>query len=51
LKYTLKLLSETYGNRIGKVSLTGYCIKRIALNDIHIDVLEDTLRLGMGQAK
>ena len=40
-------LSETYGKRIGKASVTGYCIKFKMLNDIHIGVLEDALRLGV----
>jgi len=40
-------LSETYGKRIGKASVTGYCIKFKSLKDIHIDVLEDALRLGV----
>lgn len=42
-------LSETYGKRIGKASVTSYCIKFKTLNDIHIDVLEDAMRFGMGQ--
>ena len=33
-------LSRTYGDKIGKASVTGYCIKFKALKDINIKVLE-----------
>jgi len=39
-------LAETYGKRLGKASVTGYCIKFNALNDIDIDVLEEAIRFG-----
>jgi hypothetical protein len=41
-------LLRTYGKKIGKASVTGYCIKFKALNDIKIDVLEAAIRYGVG---
>jgi Domain of unknown function (DU1801) len=40
-------LAQTFGNRIGKASVTGYCIKFKALKDINIDVLEAAIRYGV----
>lgn len=40
-------LAETYGETIGKASVTGYCIKFKALKDIDIDVLEAAMRDGV----
>lgn len=40
-------LSREYGGRIGKASVTGYCIKFKALKDIDVDVLEEALRAGL----
>ncbi|MEO6148627.1 MAG: DUF1801 domain-containing protein [Mucilaginibacter sp.] len=40
-------LSQTYGGKIGKASVTGYCIKFKALKDINIDVLEAAIRYGV----
>lgn len=46
-----KYLAETYGERIGKASVSGYCIKFKALKDINIDILKeaihDRLRIGI----
>lgn len=39
-----KYLAQTYGERIGKASVTGYCIKFKTLRDINIDVLEEAIR-------
>ncbi len=36
-------LSKTYGDRIGKASVTGYCIKFKALKDINQNVLEEAI--------
>jgi hypothetical protein len=36
-------LSATYGQTLGKASITGYCIKFKRLADVHIDVLEDLI--------
>ena len=41
-----KYLSATYGGKIGKASVTGYCIKFKALGDIDSDVLEAAIRYG-----
>jgi hypothetical protein len=43
-------LAQSYGGRIGKASITGYCIKFKSLKDINIDVLEEAMRDGF-QAK
>lgn len=40
-------LAETYGDRIGKASVTGYCIKFKALKDIDLDVLRAAVRDGL----
>ena len=37
-------LSKTYGGRLGKARLTGYCIKFKKRSDIHIEVLEEIIR-------
>ena len=42
-----KYLVQTYGETIGKASVTGYCIKFKALKDINIDVLEAAIRYGI----
>jgi hypothetical protein len=41
-----KYLAETYGKKLGKASVTGYCIKFRTLKDINIDVLEAAIRYG-----
>jgi hypothetical protein len=41
-----KYLARTYGKKIGKASVTGYCIKFKALKDINIDVLGAAIRYG-----
>ena len=41
-------LPKTYANKIGKASVTGYCIKFKKLKDINIDVLEAAIRYGIG---
>jgi len=38
-----KYLSESYGKRLGKASITGYCIKFRYIKDINIDVLEEII--------
>ena len=42
-----KYLSQTYGKKIGKASVSGYCIKFRTLKDINIDVLEAAIRQGL----
>lgn len=39
-------LAETYGNKIGKASVSGYCIKFKALKNINIEILEAAIRDG-----
>src|SRR3977135_3192588 len=41
-----KYLAQTYGKKLGKASVTGYCIKFKTLKDINIDVLEAAIRFG-----
>ena len=41
-----KYLNNTYGKKLGKASVTGYCIKFKTLKDINIDVLEVAIRDG-----
>src|SRR5260370_36724876 len=42
-----KYLAQTYGKKIGKASVTGYCIKFKTLKDINIDILEAAIRYGV----
>jgi hypothetical protein len=42
-------LPKAFGKKIGKATVTGYCIKFKALNDIDIDALEAAMRYGAGQ--
>lgn len=42
-------LPKTYGKKIGKASVTGYCIKFKTLKDIHADILETAIRDGFAQ--
>jgi hypothetical protein len=39
-------LTQTYGKKIGKAKVTGYCIRFKKLQDVHIDILESALRYG-----
>jgi Domain of unknown function (DU1801) len=39
-------LAKTYEKKIGKASVTGYCIKFKTLKDINIEVLEAAIRYG-----
>jgi hypothetical protein len=41
-----KYLAETYGNKLGKASVSGYCIKFKKLKDIDVNVLEAAIRDG-----
>lgn len=40
-------LSETYGDKIGKASVTGYCIKFKALKDINLEILKAAILDGL----
>ncbi|MBK9221812.1 MAG: DUF1801 domain-containing protein [Saprospiraceae bacterium] len=44
-----KYLPETYGEKIGKASVTSYCIKFKTLKDISIDTLEAAILDGVKQ--
>ena len=39
-------LAQTYGEKLGKATVTGYCIKFKALKDINVDVLEAAIKFG-----
>ena len=41
-----KYLANTYGKKLGKASVTGYCIKFKALKEINIGVLQEAIRFG-----
>lgn len=41
-----KYLAETYGKKLGKASVTGYCIKFSALKNIDIDTLKTAILDG-----
>lgn len=40
-------LAQTFGKKIGKASVTGYCIKFKTLKDIDVDVLEKAIIYGV----
>lgn len=42
-------LARTYGQVIGKASVTGYCIKLKALKDVDVDVLVAAMRDGISR--
>jgi hypothetical protein len=42
-----KYLAKTYGKKLGKASVTGYCIRFKALKDINIETLEAAIRYGL----
>lgn len=44
-----KYLAQTFGKKLGKARVTGYCIKFKTLNDINIDRLEAAIRYGIEQ--
>src|SRR3954468_23599655 len=44
-------LAKTYGKKLGKASVTGYCIKFKSLKDINVDVLEEAIRYGLKAQK
>ena len=46
-----KYLAETLGKKIGKASVTGYCIKFKALKDVNINILEEAIRFGVEATK
>ena len=40
-------LAKTYGKKLGKASVTGYCIKFKTLKDINTDILESAIQYGV----
>jgi hypothetical protein len=40
-------LKNSYGDRIGKASITGYCVKFRSLKDVDIGVIEDMCRSAL----
>ena len=42
-----KYLAQTYGKKLGKASVSGYCIKFKTLKEINIDILEEAIRYGL----
>jgi hypothetical protein len=43
-----KYLSQTFGEKIGKATVTGYCIKFKSLKNIDMNVLADAMRYAVG---
>ena len=41
-----KYLAQTYGKKLGKASVTGYCIRFKTLKDVNTDVLAAAIRFG-----
>jgi Domain of unknown function (DU1801) len=44
-----KYLAETYGKKLGKASVTGYCIKFKVLKDVNSEILQAAIRDGIEQ--
>ena len=44
-------LTQAYGKKMGKASISGYCIKFKTLKDINIDTLEAAIRDRLEQAE
>ena len=40
-------LVDTYGKKLGKASVTGYCIKFKTIKDINTDILQAAIRYGV----
>ncbi len=45
-----KYLANTFAKKIGKASVTGYCIKFKALKDINLDILEAAIQFGIKES-
>lgn len=45
-----KYLAETYGSRLGKAKVTGYCISFRSIQDVDLGVLEDVVADALGSA-
>ena len=44
-------LAQTYGKKLGKASVTGYCIKFKTLKDINMDILQAAIISGVEATK
>ena len=44
-----KYLAQAYGKKLGRASVTGYCIKFRTLQDVNRDILEEAMRYGIEQ--
>ena len=44
-------LSQAYGKKLGKASVSGYCIKFKTLKDINTDILEAAIRYGFEESQ
>jgi hypothetical protein len=40
-------LAQAFGKKIGKASVTGYCVRFKALKEINMDILEAAMRYGV----
>jgi len=40
-------LNQTYGKKLGKASVTGYCIKFKTIKDINTDILQAAIQDGI----
>lgn len=40
-------LAKTYGKKLGKASVTGYCIKFKTLSDVNVDLLIEAIQYGV----
>ena len=40
-------LTQTFGKKLGKANVSGYCIRFKTLKDINIDILEAAIRYGV----
>jgi hypothetical protein len=40
-------LSKTFGKKLGKANVTGYCIKFKTIKDIDVDILQEAIRYGV----
>ena len=44
-------LARTYGKKLGKATVSGYCIKFKTLTAINVDILQEAMRYGADSSK